>query len=220
MLKERIEKFGERTEFVLVLAISFIYFIGTSLSVLLRHVRTLELTTARALWGIAIEVAILFLIGVMLRVRGWNVTRLTERFSLASALAGLPLFGAYMMSYWTASWIALSIDPSVSRMSTMRMVVTASPVVVGVLIVVNSVFEEALVTGYVITVLSPQGAALAITASTLIRLLYHLYQGPIATLSILPLGLLFGAVYWRWRTLWPLMVAHSIANAIAFACAP
>ena len=31
-----------------------------------------------------------------------------------------------------------------------------------------------------------------------------------------PLGLLFGAVFWRWRNLWPLIVAHTIANLIAF----
>ena len=29
-------------------------------------------------------------------------------------------------------------------------------------------------------------------------------------------GLLFGAVYWRWRRLWPLIVAHTIANLISF----
>ena len=64
--------------------------------------------------------------------------------------------------------------------------------------------------------MSAQGAALDITASTLLRFLYHLYQGPLASISILPLGLLFGAVFWRWRSVWPLIVAHTIANLLSF----
>ena len=82
-------------------------------------------------------------------------------------------------------------------------------------IAVNSVFEESAVTGYVVTQLSEQGAALAVTASGLVRFAYHLYQGPIASIAILPLGLLFAAVYWRWRNLWPLIVAHTITNLIS-----
>ena len=95
-------------------------------------------------------------------------------------------------------------------------VATSAPTAMIAFIVVNSFFEETIVSGYVITALSPQGAGLAITASTLLRFLYHLYQGPLAAISILPLGLLFGAVFWRWRNLWPLIVAHTIANLIAF----
>jgi membrane protease YdiL (CAAX protease family) len=64
--------------------------------------------------------------------------------------------------------------------------------------------------------LSEQGAALAITASALLRFLYHLYQGPVASLAILPLGLLFAAVFWKWRSLWPLIAAHTLANIYAF----
>ena len=85
-----------------------------------------------------------------------------------------------------------------------------------VFIVVNSIFEEALVTGYVVTALAEQGPALAITASTLLRFAYHLYQGPVASISVLPLGLMFAAVFWKWRTLWPLVMAHSLINVMAF----
>ena len=29
---------------------------------------------------------------------------------------------------------------------------------------------------------------------------------------LLPLGLLFAFVYWRWRLLWPLIVAHGVMD--------
>ena len=86
--------------------------------------------------------------------------------------------------------------------------------------VVNGVYEELFVAGYVITAMTPvRGMWTANNVSTGIRLLYHLYQGPVALLSIIPLGVLFAAVYWRTRTLWPLLVAHTLANFLAFSMA-
>ena len=48
----------------------------------------------------------------------------------------------------------------------------------------------------------------AINVSVVVRLLYHLYQGPIGVLTIVPMGLLYGYLYSRTRQLWPLVVAH------------
>ncbi len=87
-------------------------------------------------------------------------------------------------------------------------------------IAINSIFEEITVTAYVIEALKGDGAGLAITASTLLRFSYHLYQGPLASLSIVPLGLLFATMFWRWRNLWPLIVAHTIANVVFFLLNP
>jgi membrane protease YdiL (CAAX protease family) len=50
--------------------------------------------------------------------------------------------------------------------------------------------------------------------STVVRLLYHLYQGPIGVLIIVPMGLLYGYVYARTRQLWPLMFAHVLIDLI------
>jgi len=48
-----------------------------------------------------------------------------------------------------------------------------------------------------------------------VRLLYHLYQGPIGVLTAVPMGLLYGYLYSRTRQLWPLIVAHSLLELIA-----
>jgi len=212
-LNQRIQKLSNRAEFFLVITLSFAYFISTSLAALVLRIRQLELTTGHTLRAIATEVAILLVVGWILRVRGWTVSRLTGRFTFPAVLAGIPLFMAYYFVY-AAVVVAISTlsGPIVSNV---RFVTSAPMLLMLLFIVVNSVFEEALVTGYVVAALSEQGAALAITASTLLRLLYHLYQGPVASLAILPLGLMFAAVFWKWRTLWPLIAAHTLANVAA-----
>jgi membrane protease YdiL (CAAX protease family) len=215
VLAERLRGLSDRAEFFLVITLSFAYFIGTSLSVLVLHVRQFELTTGREIRGMATEIAILLVVAWILRLRGWRLTRLTGRFRWAALLAGIPLFMAYYFLYAAATIAVAAVYPIQALVSSVRMVSSAPVLVMLAFILVNSVFEEALVTGYVVAALSEQGPALAITASTLLRLLYHLDQGPVASLSILPLGLLFGAVFWKWRDLWPLVSAHTLANVVA-----
>jgi membrane protease YdiL (CAAX protease family) len=53
-----------------------------------------------------------------------------------------------------------------------------------------------------------------------LRFAYHLYQGPLASISILPLGFVFAAMFWRWRNIWPLVVAHTIANVVSLLVTP
>ena len=81
--------------------------------------------------------------------------------------------------------------------------------------IVNPLFEELFVSAYVIESLSRRfGPNVAIHASTLIRMLYHLYQGPFAFVWCGIYGLLAAHVYARWRCLWPLVVAHAMHDAV------
>ena len=55
--------------------------------------------------------------------------------------------------------------------------------------IVNGFYEEVLVVGYVFLALASRyGFNTALTTSTAIRLLYHLYQGPVALIAIIPMG--------------------------------
>ncbi len=56
----------------------------------------------------------------------------------------------------------------------------------------------------------------ALVASALVRFLYHTYQGWMAVLTVLPLGVLFGIEYWRKRNLYPLILAHTAVNVLSF----
>ncbi|MDB5332976.1 MAG: amino terminal protease family protein [Phycisphaerales bacterium] len=74
--------------------------------------------------------------------------------------------------------------------------------------VINPFFEETMESGYFIQSLQRYGMWSAVLASALFRTFLHAYQGMNAVLIVLPIGLIFGFVYWKWRQLWPLIVAH------------
>jgi uncharacterized protein len=77
--------------------------------------------------------------------------------------------------------------------------------------IINPCFEEILVVGYVITTLRQvKGETYAVNISVAIRLLYHLYQGPLAVMSIVPLGLIFAYWYARKENLWSVIMAHAL----------
>jgi membrane protease YdiL (CAAX protease family) len=169
------------------------------------------MTTARLLVGFAVEVAILAAVASILRIRGWDFSRITERFTGAAAASGIALAIAYFFLYWFLALMVASFLPRGTNLG-IHVRWLAPMALIVVQLIVNSLYEELLVAGYVITALREQGAAYAITASTLLRFAYHLYQGPMAVISILPMGLLFGVVYWRSRSVWPLVVAHTLLN--------
>ena len=100
-----------------------------------------------------------------------------------------------------------------------RLLTTAPAAAILLLTVVHAAFEEVVVVGYAVRALSADGAALSVGVSTLLRFLCHLDQGPLAAISVIPVGLLFGAVYWRSRRIGPLIVAHVLASVLAFALA-
>jgi len=90
-----------------------------------------------------------------------------------------------------------------------------TPAVVLLVSVVNGTFEEFFLTGYLLKVLRPAGASAALGVSALIRMTYHLYQGPLGALTVMAFGLLLTAFYWRYRLLWPVISAHIITDFVA-----
>ena len=46
-------------------------------------------------------------------------------------------------------------------------------------------------------------------------MLYHIYQGPYGTLSVLAFGIIIGVYYWRTRALGAVVLTHVLADLIA-----
>ena len=82
----------------------------------------------------------------------------------------------------------------------------------------NGVLEEVIVSGYLLHRLGMLGwrPARAVATSALIRGSYHLYQGFGGFVGNLAMGLLFGRLYQRWGRAMPLVVAHTLIDAVAF----
>ena len=153
-----------------------------------------------------------------LRVRGWTL----EKFGLSitwrgTGLGWLLLVGTYVLAMGAqalAEWlmplemqVAGQQYPTADPRLSMQLVFLTSTV--------NGIFEELFVAGYIITALrDTRGAWMAVNVSTVVRLLYHIYQGPLGVITIVPMGLLFGFVYARTRQLWPLIFAHVLIDII------
>ena len=100
--------------------------------------------------------------------------------------------------------------------SHMQVVAPGIPLLTAASVVfVNPVFEEVFVAGYTMTVLKDtRGKSFAFNASVAIRLLYHLYQGVLGVITIIPFGLILAFWYMRTGKLWPLIVAHAVLDAV------
>jgi membrane protease YdiL (CAAX protease family) len=82
----------------------------------------------------------------------------------------------------------------------------------------NGILEEILVVGYLLHRLDQLGwgPARSIATSAVLRGSYHLYQGFGGFLGNAAMGVVFGLLYKRWGRVTPLIVAHSLIDAVAF----
>jgi membrane protease YdiL (CAAX protease family) len=143
-------------------------------------------------------------------IRGWTLQKLGIKLSWKGAGGGILLAAvSYAATYGVWTIYELIIPPG---HLTVRDTNLAIPVIIST-VIINSVFEEVVEAGYFIHTFSRFGMCFAILAGALLRELYHLPLMQMeALLGIFPAFLMFGYVYWRWRQLWPLVVAHTLRN--------
>jgi membrane protease YdiL (CAAX protease family) len=127
-----------------------------------------------------------------------------------AALIGIPGLGLYLLA------LELGVN---------RMVLPSTlddtwwrPVVLTLSAAANAWAEEVLVVGYLITRLRQLGLRenSALLISALLRGSYHFYQGLGGFIGNLIMGLIFGRIWQRTNRLWPLIVAHTLLDVVAF----
>jgi membrane protease YdiL (CAAX protease family) len=82
----------------------------------------------------------------------------------------------------------------------------------------NAILEEVVVAAYLLHRLRQLGWSngRALAASAFLRGSYHLYQGFGGFLGNAVLGVIFGWLYQRWGRVAPLVIAHTLIDAVAF----
>lgn len=82
----------------------------------------------------------------------------------------------------------------------------------------NATLEEVLVAGYLLHRLRQLGWSdnRALAVSALLRGSYHLYQGLGGFAGNAIMGVIFGRLYQRWGRAMPLLIAHTLMDAVAF----
>ncbi len=81
---------------------------------------------------------------------------------------------------------------------------------------VNGAFEEIFLLGVLVRGLRGFGLSVAMGLPLLVRVMYHLYQGPIGAIMILFFGWVFTVYYVRYGKLWPVVFAHILGDIVPF----
>ena len=201
------------SEFFLILAIGFGPLIAFELWGALR-VERLELSTVGAVAFPMIELAILVPVLWIGWARGWSFATFGFTISWKGTIGGLLLFLVAQSVSIGVTLLAQTLHPASVPYSFGHVAVLA----ILFISIINPVFEELLETGYFIHSLQRFGMWPAVMASAAFRCLFHLQFGINAALGVFAFGLIFALAYWRWRQLWPLIVAYSLTDLLALLC--
>lgn len=210
-MRQYVKAVSTRAEFSIVVLLAFGYFILGSILSVFNPVTSAHISEAHLQFLLVYESIAILVLGTFLSVRGWKIPHFGFAPSVKDSIIGV---GIAIVAYLSYAFIWNVLGSSIDGLETQAdNLVTPDLNLVTVLIisVLNPVFEEVFVCGYVITALKKtRSVNFAINVSIGIRLAYHLYQGTIGVMSIIPLGLIFS--YWFARTgrLWPLVIAHGI----------
>ena len=127
-----------------------------------------------------------------------------------AALIGLPGLALYVAA--RVLGLSVSVVPTELNHSWWRI-----PMLLAVAFA-NGWAEEVVVVAFLITRLRQLrvNPTAALLASSVLRGVYHLYQGYGAGLGNIVMGLVFGYVWMRTGRLWPLIIAHGVIDAVAY----
>jgi membrane protease YdiL (CAAX protease family) len=222
-MKERILRLSGAFEVTLVLLLAFGMTVPGNLMALLSpdylaYRAAPPITNDVLIHTLIYELVIMSILIPFLKARGWTRERLGIRPTIQDSIRGVGILFAFyatvllLEAILESVWPTLLIGISHIRLNAGHF----DPATVLAVSIINPVFEELFVCGYLITALRDRfGVTTAINVSAGIRVFYHFYQGALAVVGVTPMALLFA--YWFARTgrLWPLIVAHAIQDFVA-----
>jgi uncharacterized protein len=150
-----------------------------------------------------------------LRKNGWVLNRDALDVSWSTTAAGGLLLMVATLLYGITYKIGLSLGGSAQPLYDISASITVSWPLAAIASMVNGTYEELFLVGFVFRALKRESLSFIVGMSVLLRVLAHVYQGPVGALGILTMGVLFAMVYARYRQIWPLIVAHAGCDMLA-----
>ncbi len=207
-------------EAALIVTICFGWFIATSVATVIAGFPAQAggaFTDGSLIWLVALEIVLGSLALVVLRARGYALADLLPTPTARGCVEGLLVFVVAAIAWSLVSRLVPAAE--FERQPITDMVVNRHvtlPAIIA-LAMVNGLYEETFLLGYLQRGFLAAGPSFAIGLSVLVRVLYHLYQGPLGALSVLLFGLVVSLFHWRTGKLWPVVFAHTLADAFALA---
>lgn len=167
------------------------------------------------------ESIVLSIIIVILKWQRWSLRDLGLIFSLDKITAGLILFISnyflYLLLYKMFGDFLLNTENSLTSSATVSFSVSLNILPLTIFSIFNPLFEEFILVGYIISAMRNRfGLSFCVFVSVFFRLSFHIYQGPIILLSILPMGIIFAIYFWQKRSILPLIIGHGLMDFLSF----
>lgn len=218
-----IRKFSPAIELLIVLLLGFGLFIYSSTRGFFivnsdyNQSWTYKITSHGDFSVVIYEIISLFIIFYILKVRDWRCSDFNLEFTFRMIWTALliifvrNIIGSVGYKIFEFANIVDKTTPN-----HVQYALKSNWISLSLIIVINSVYEEFLLFGYFFKRLEKFHPAIVIGLSMLIRISYHTYQGWMSLFVIVPTGLVFGYYYYKYKKLWPLIIAHGFWNLIAF----
>jgi membrane protease YdiL (CAAX protease family) len=199
-------------EATLVSAICFGLFIVWSTQAVLSGFPEARFSDSGDAWMAFVEAVLAAAALLYLRARNFDIGSLYPQPDVRGTLFGLGLFvAAWLAGIVVTAPFTSPGGPSQLTEFSFSGVSIASTVLFAM---VNGAFEEVFLLGVLVRGLRGYGFSIAIGFPLLVRLLYHLYQGPLGAVWVLAFGLTFTLFYIRSSRLWPAVFAHTLWDIV------
>jgi len=178
--------------------------------------RPIALSDAVLAQGLGVELLLMATLGFWLWRRGWRPLR-TATFPPVQldVVRGLVLWGCAILAVGIWAALCRALVPNLFEVAKHTEIVGGPHFGVSLTYsVVNAVFEELLWLGLGFAAFRRFGPAISVGVSVALRLLAHGYQGPLALVTVLPVGIMFTLYYVHTRRLWPVIVAHAFQDNV------
>jgi uncharacterized protein len=151
----------------------------------------------------------------VLRSRGFSTSSLYPAPSLGGVGVGslLYLAVAFAAAAATSTFATSDLQQPIDALMGNTGISLVTLVALGV---VNGAYEEIFLLGFLLRGLREYGLAVALGASLLVRVLYHLYQGPLGAVSVLVFGAVLSLSFIATGRLFPAVFAHALADIVPF----
>jgi membrane protease YdiL (CAAX protease family) len=151
----------------------------------------------------------------LLASRGFDIQSLYPQPSLSGAVMGVLL----ALAAGTVGSIAVApLDPN-HYGEPLERLMSGSPIGLPSLVlfgIVNGAYEEMFLLGFLLRGLRGYGLTVAIGVALLVRVLYHLYQGPLGAVYVAAVGAVFSVSYIASGRLFPAVLAHALWDIVPF----
>lgn len=211
-------KLGNVFEFLFVITIGFGIFIYSSSISLLEHSKNNSLKQDYSNFDfyflILYEIIALVVIAYFLKRRKWTLKQFNLEFSPKYVIVAIVLaIIRFSLNYFG---VELSKSINIFSNNAPNISLQLNLLTIFLLLIVNSIYEEILLIGYIFHRLKKLNCLIIILISFLLRFSFHTYQGLESIIFVFTISIVSGLYYIKYKKLWPIILAHCFGNILNF----